>query len=408
MVSERFQRALRVMPGGVNSPVRAFAAVGGEPVFMARGEGPYLIDEEGRRYIDYVMSWGPLILGHAHPAVVEAVTEAVREGSTFGMATTAEVKLAEEVVKLVPGIEKVRLVNSGTEATMSALRLARAATGRKRVVKFAGCYHGHADSFLIEAGSGALTLGVPSSPGVPEELASLTAVASYNDLSSVESIFEELGDQIAAVIVEPVCGNMGCVPPQAGFLSGLRELTERHGTLLIFDEVITGFRLGPGGAQEYFGIKPDLTCLGKILGGGFPVGAYGGRADLMDKVAPSGPVYQAGTLSGGRAVTAAALATLSKIQEPGFYKRLEELTERLAGGLREAAEQAGVHVVVQHVASLLTVFFSQRPVALWRDALQCDRSAFARFFHAMLEEGVCLPPSQFECWFVSQAHTEEI
>ncbi len=409
MVSEQFERARRAIPGGVNSPVRAFASVGGEPVFMTGGEGAYLLGADtDTKYVDHVMSWGPLILGHAHPDVAAAVARAAATGQSLGTATMQEVELAETVVRLVPTIEKVRLVNSGTEATMSALRLARAATGRKRFVKFAGCYHGHGDSFLIEAGSGALSLGVPSTPGVPEELAALTAVAEYNDLSSVERLFEDYGDEIAAVFVEPVCGNMGCVLPQAGFLTGLRELTRSRGALLVFDEVITGFRLGPGGAQEYFGIEPDLTCLGKILGGGFPVGAYGGPADLMAKMAPEGPVYQAGTLSGGRVVTAAALATLKVIQKPGFHADLEERTERLVERLREGAERAGVPVSVNHIASMLTVFFTNRPVANLRDVMACDKEAFSVFFHAMLDQGVYLPPSPFECWFVSHAHTGEI
>jgi glutamate-1-semialdehyde 2,1-aminomutase len=405
MVTDRFEQAEHVIPGGVNSPVRAFASVGGRPVFMHAGGGAYLVDENQKRYIDYVMSWGPLILGHAHPAVVEAIAESASTGQSLGTATPQEVELAETIVRLVPTIDKVRLVNSGTEATMSALRLARAFTERKRFVKFVGSYHGHGDSFLIEAGSGALSLGVPSSPGVPEELASMTLVAEYNDLSSVERLFEEHGQDIAAVFVEPVCGNMGCVLPQAGFLSGLRELTERHGALLVFDEVITGFRLAPGGAQAYFGVEPDLTCLGKILGGGLPVGAYGGRAQIMSKVAPEGPVYQAGTLSGGRIVTSAALATLQAIQEPGFHETLEERTNQLVTGLEDAAEKASVPVVINHIASMLTVFFSDVPVFNFRDVCASRKERFATFFHTMLAEGIYLPPSPFECWFVSAAHT---
>ena len=407
MAKSYLERARAVIPGGVNSPVRAFNSVGGDPVFMQAGSAANLFDVDGKRYIDYVMSWGPLILGHAHADVVAAASEAMATGQSLGTATPPEVDLAETIVRLVPSVEKVRLVNSGTEATMSAARLARAATGRKRIVKFAGCYHGHGDSFLIEAGSGALSLGVPSTPGVPEEVAALTLVADYNDLSSVEQLFAEHGESIAAVFVEPVCGNMGCVLPQAGFLSGLRELTRKHGALLVFDEVITGFRLGLGGAQEYFGINPDLTCMGKVLGGGFPIGAYGGSADLMGQIAPEGPVYQAGTPAGGRVVTAAALATLKVIQEPEFHAKLAERTSRLVGGLETVAEKAGVPIVVNHIASLLTVFFTARPVLNFSDVCESERERFSVFFHAMLREGVYLPPSAFECWFLSAAHRDE-
>ncbi len=408
MVNAEFERGRKVIPGGVNSPVRAFRSVGGDPVFMASGEGAYLVDIEGRRYVDHVMSWGPMLLGHSNPEIVKAATAAVARGQSFGAATVAEIELAEEIVRLVPGIEKVRLVNSGTEATMTAVRVARAFTKRSKIVKFTGCYHGHADGFLIEAGSGALTLGVPSSPGVPAEIAGLTLNAEYNDLASVEELFAAHGNDIAAVIVEPVAGNMGCVLPQGGFLSGLREITRTHGALLIFDEVITGFRLGTGGAQQYFGIEPDMTCLGKILGGGFPVGAYGGRADIMALVAPEGPVYQAGTLAGGCVVVAAGLAMLRLIRAPDLYKDLDARTDRLVDGLSTAAAAARVPVVINHIASMLTVFFTAKPVFNYRDARQCDTRRFGTFFHAMLAGGVYLPPSAFECWFVSAAHTDTV
>ena len=408
MVSDYVERARRVMPGGVNSPVRAFRSVGGDPVFMQMGGGAKLTDVDRNDYIDYVCGWGPLILGHAFPEVVEAIHGAAARGQLLGCATPAEVELAEQVVSMVPGVEMVRLVNSGTEATMSAVRLARAATGRPRIVKFAGCYHGHADGFLIEAGSGALALGTPSSPGVPGPIAELTLVAEYNDLASVERLFAQAGAEIAAVIVEPVAGNMGCVLPQAGFLSGLRDITQAHGALLIFDEVITGFRLGLGGAQELFGITPDLTCLGKILGGGLPIGAYGGRADVMAQMAPEGPVYQAGTLAGGCLATAAALATLKALREPGFYETLEARTDMLVEGLMQAAGAAGVRVVINHIASMLTVFFTSGPVFGTRDVATCDARRYGRFFHAMLRAGVYLPPSAFECWFVSHAHREPL
>ncbi len=408
MVESHFERGKRVIPGGVNSPVRAFRSVGGDPVFMARGEGPYLIGVDEVRYIDHVMAWGPHLLGHSHPDIVKAATAAMRHGQVFGAATVGEVELAEEIVRLVPGVEKVRLVNSGTEATMSAVRVARAFTKRSKILKFTGCYHGHADGFLIEAGSGALTLGVPSSPGIPAEIAALTLNADYNDLASVEQLFKTHGDDIAAVIVEPVAGNMGCVLPQVGFLSGLRDITRTHGALLIFDEVITGFRLGTGGAQKYFGITPDLTCLGKILGGGFPVGAYGGRAGIMALVAPEGPVYQAGTLAGGCVVVAAGKAMLELIQKPGLYADLEARTNRLVEGLSAAAAAAGVRVTINHIASMLTVFFTSKPVCNYRDVCTCNKERFGTFFHAMLAGGVYLPPSAFECWFVSSAHSDAV
>ncbi|MGB9792471.1 MAG: glutamate-1-semialdehyde 2,1-aminomutase [Thermacetogeniaceae bacterium] len=402
-----YEKACKLMPGGVNSPVRAFRAVGGDPLFISRGEGSKIFDVDGNEYIDYVCSWGPLILGHAHPAVVAALEKAVKAGTSYGAPIEGEVILASLIVDAVPSVERVRLVNSGTEATMSAVRLARAYTGRNKIVKFAGCYHGHADTFLVQAGSGALTMGVPSSPGVPNEVTSLTLVLPYNDVSSVERAFERYGEEIAAVIVEPVAGNMGVVPPQTGFLETLRRVTEQSGSLLIFDEVITGFRLGLGGAQERFGIKPDLTCFGKIIGGGLPVGAYGGRADIMQLVAPEGPVYQAGTLSGNPLAVHAGIATLEQLKKPGVYEELEEKGKQLAEGLRAAAENAGVAVQVNQVGSLLSVFFADRRVEDLDSALSSDQSSFRQFFLSMLDEGIYLPPSQFEAWFVSLAHTEE-
>jgi len=408
MVNVEFERGKKVIPGGVNSPVRAFRSVGGDPILMARGEGAHLIDVHANAYIDYVMAWGPHLLGHSHPEIVKAAAATLERGQIFGAATVDEIEFAKEIVRLVPTIEKVRLVNSGTEAAMSAVRVARAFTKRAKLVKFSGCYHGHADGFLIDAGSGALSLGVPSSPGVPAEIAALTLNAEYNDMASVAELFAAHGRDIAAVIVEPVAGNMGCVLPQGGFLSGLRDITRQHGALLIFDEVTTGFRLGPGGAQQYFGIKPDLTCLGKILGGGFPIGAYGGRADIMALVAPEGPVYQAGTLAGGCLVVAAGLAMLKLIGEPGLYEKLEARTNRLVEGLAEGAAAAGVPVTINHIASMLTVFFTAGPVFNHADARRCDVRRFATFFHAMLAGGVYLPPSAFECWFVSAAHTDAV
>lgn len=402
-----FEKACKLMPGGVNSPVRAFRAVGGDPLFISRGEGSKVFDVDGNEYIDYVCSWGPLILGHAHPAVVTALQEAVAAGTSYGAPTEGEVTLASLIVDAVPSVEKVRLVNSGTEATMSAVRLARAYTGRDKIVKFAGCYHGHADTFLVQAGSGALTMGVPSSPGVPREITSLTLVLPYNDITAVERAFERYGREIAAVIVEPVAGNMGVVPPRPGFLETLRKVTEQTGSLLIFDEVITGFRLGLGGAQERFGIKPDISCFGKIIGGGLPVGAYGGRADIMQLVAPEGPVYQAGTLSGNPLAVQAGIATLEQLRRPGVYEELEEKGKRLAEGLRAAAESAGVAVHINQIGSLLSVFFTDRNVEDLDSALSSDVNLFKQFFLSMLDEGIYLPPSQYEAWFISLAHSEE-
>jgi glutamate-1-semialdehyde 2,1-aminomutase len=404
--SELFARARTLIPGGVNSPVRAFQAVGGDPLFVASAAGARLRDADGREFLDYVGSWGPLILGHAHPAVVEAVTTAARQGTSYGAPCEAEVELAARVVRLVPGIEKVRFVSSGTEATMSALRLARGFTGRRKILKFAGCYHGHADALLVSAGSGVATLGIPGSPGVPEGTVADTLVAPFNDLAAVEQVASAHGADLAAVIVEPVVGNMGVVAPREGYLRGLREITGRAGALLVFDEVITGFRLAPGGAQQLYGVTPDLTCLGKIIGGGLPVGAYGGRADVMAKVAPEGPVYQAGTLSGNPLAMAAGRATLDALAAPGVYERLEALGARLEAGLVRAAERAGTAVTVNRVGSLLTAFFCAGPVTDYESAKRSDLARFGRFFHAMLERGVYLPPAQFEALFLSLAHTE--
>lgn len=400
-------RAREVIPGGVNSPVRAYGAVGGNPPFIRRAEGPYIYDVDGNRYIDYVCSWGPLILGHRHPRVVAAVEEALADGTSFGAPTEREVVLAELLVEALPAVESVRLVNSGTEATMSALRLARAYTGRSKIVKFEGCYHGHVDYLLIKAGSGALTFGVPSSPGVPAAAAADTVVLPYNDTNRLAEFFAAQGREVAAVIVEPVAGNMGCVPPEPSFLAELRRLTRESGSLLIFDEVITGFRVGYSGAQGLYGVEPDLTCLGKIIGGGLPVGAYGGRKEIMAMVAPAGPVYQAGTLSGNPLAVAAGTATLSVLKETSPYGELEEKGRVLAAGLAEAAAEAGLPVTINRQGSMLTVFFTGEPVKDNATAVKADTGRFARFFRAMLAAGIYLPPSQFECWFISTAHGEE-
>ena len=405
--SELFARARRVIPGGVNSPVRAFKGVGGEPVFFARGEGPWLIDADGRRYVDYVGSWGPMILGHAHPEVVRAVQETAARGLGFGAPTELEVEMAELLCELVPSLERVRMVNSGTEATMSAIRLARGFTGRDLIVKFEGCYHGHSDSLLVKAGSGALTLGVPTSPGVPADLARHTLTLPYNDAAACERAFAEHGAHIACVIVEPVAGNMNCVPPVPGFLETLRALCDRHGALLIFDEVMTGFRVALGGAQARYGVRPDLTTLGKVVGGGMPVGAFGGRADVMAHVAPEGPVYQAGTLSGNPVAMAAGLATLRRVRAEGFFERLEALGRRLTEGLRARAQAAGVPLSTHCVGGMFGIFFTEvDPVTRYEEVTACDIERFRRFFHAMLEEGVYLAPSAFEAGFVSAAHEE--
>ena len=403
-----YAQAQRLIPGGVNSPVRAFKGVGGEPLFIAKAKGAYLWDEDGNRYIDYVGSWGPMILGHAHPAVVEAVQRAASAGLGFGAPTRAEVEMAELLCRLMPSLERVRLVSSGTEATMTALRLARGMTGRDAIVKFEGCYHGHSDSLLVKAGSGALTLGVPTSPGVPAALAAHTLTLEYNNLEQVQTAFARAGREIAAVIVEPVAGNMNCVPPAPGFLEGLRALCDQHGALLIFDEVMTGFRVARGGAQALYGITPDITTLGKVIGGGLPVAALGGRAEVMRHLAPEGPVYQAGTLSGNPVAVAAGLATLREIARDGFYEALAARTTMLADGLRARANAAGIPLTTQSVGGMFGIFFTDQPsVASFAQVMACDVARFRKFFHAMLDAGVYLAPSAFEAGFVSAAHTPD-
>lgn len=402
-----FTQAQTVIPGGVNSPVRAFRSVGREPVFIDRGQGSHLWDIDGNRYIDYVGSWGPLIVGHSHPAVLEEIIKAAEKGTSFGAPTTLETELAEEVLKAYPSMEMVRMVNSGTEATMSALRLARGITRREKIVKFEGCYHGHSDSLLIKAGSGALTMGVPTSPGVPAVTASATIVAEYNDLAGLQEIFARDGQSIAAVIVEPVAGNMGVVLPEPGFLQGLRKLTQEYGSLLIFDEVMTGFRVSYGGAQARFGIDPDLTCLGKVIGGGLPVGAYGGKRKYMKEIAPSGPIYQAGTLSGNPLAMAAGLATLKLLQQPGIYEELERKTQRLVRGLKDIAHDLCLPVWINTIGGMFSAFFTDQPVKDYKSALTSDTEVFARYFRGMLERGVYLAPSQFEAVFMSAVHTDD-
>lgn len=404
-----FLRGSKVLVGGVNSPVRAFSAVGGSPVVIERAKGSRITDIDGNEYVDYVGSYGPAILGHAPEAVVTAICKAVHRGASYGAPTELETRLAEAIVASVESIEKVRFVSSGTEAAMSAIRLARGATGRDKIVKFVGCYHGHADSLLVSAGSGALTLGVPSSPGVPSGATADTLLASYNDLASVREAFEQNAGQIAAVLVEPVAGNMGVVPPADGFLAGLRELCSAEGALLIFDEVMTGFRVAPGGAQALYGICPDLTVLGKIIGGGMPVGAFGGKAEIMANLAPEGPVYQAGTLSGNPAAMAAGLATLAELREEGFYERLEAQSAALAAGLAGAADAAGIgdKVCFTRVGSMMCCFFTPGPVGDYAAATACNAGAYKAYFHAMLEAGVYLAPSQYEAMFVSIAHSDE-
>ncbi|MBN1130146.1 MAG: glutamate-1-semialdehyde 2,1-aminomutase [Chitinispirillaceae bacterium] len=405
--AQAFERACHVMPGGVNSPVRAFKGVGGTPVFFKTGSGAWLTDIDGNRYLDFVGSWGPLLFGHAHPAIAEAIVDAANNGISFGAPTERETELAELIRDMMPSMRMVRLVNSGTEATMSAIRLARGFTGRDLIVKFDGCYHGHGDAFLIAAGSGAATLGVPDSPGVPATVARATLVACYNDKASVEELFTRHSGSIAAVIVEPVAGNMGVVPPATGFLEFLRRITREHGALLIFDEVMTGFRVGPGGAQALYGVTPDITTLGKIVGGGLPIGAYGGSEDIMSRIAPAGPVYQAGTLSGNPVAVAAGLAALRLIRStPGLYAQLEKTASLLANGLVAACAKKGIPAVCNRFGSMLTLFFTTRDtVASSEVALQSDRHRYGRYFHAMLDAGVYLPPSQFEAWFVSAVHT---
>jgi glutamate-1-semialdehyde 2,1-aminomutase len=403
-----FSRAKQLMPGGVNSPARAFGAVGGEPIVFDSAQGAYLYDVDGNRYIDYIGSWGPMILGHAHPAVIEAVREAALAGTSYGAPTAREVELAELICELVPSVERVRLVSSGTEATMSAVRLARAATDRPKLIKFQGCYHGHGDAFLIKAGSGAATFGQPSSPGVTPGTAADTLNARYNDLASVEALFAANRGEVAAVIVEPVAANMGTVAPEPGFLAGLKRLTGEAGALLIFDEVITGFRLALGGAQELYGVMPDLTTLGKVVGGGLPVGAYGGHADLMEKMAPVGPVYQAGTLSGNPLATAAGLAQLRALaDDPGIYQRLDRLGATLADGMTRALAESPVEGSLNRVGSLLCLYFAAGPIRDWDGAEGADTQRFAAYFNAMLSQGIYLAPSQFEAAFLGAAHTEE-
>jgi glutamate-1-semialdehyde 2,1-aminomutase len=399
-----FEQSLKLIPGGVNSPVRAFRSVGGTPVFFKRGQGAYVWDEDDKRYIDYVGSWGPMILGHAHPAVIEAVREAAGNSLSFGAPTARELEMAELLIKLVPSMEQVRLVSSGTEATMSAIRLARGFTGRSKIVKFEGCYHGHADALLVKAGSGALTFGQPSSAGVPPEVAANTLTLSYNDIAGVEALFNQIGNEIACVIVEPVAGNMNLIAPAPGFLEALRAQCSKHGAVLILDEVMTGFRVALGGAQAHYGIKPDLTTLGKVIGGGLPVGAFGGRTDIMQCLAPVGPVYQAGTLSGNPVAVAAGLATLKLVQEAGFYDRLAARTRQLVEGLSDVAKEAGVSFSAQSVGGMFGVYFSEKCPVSYAEVMRSDKEAFNRFFHVMLDEGVYLAPSAFEAGFVSAAH----
>ncbi len=402
-----FEEASRYIAGGVNSPVRAFGGVGGEPVFIKRASGAWLEAEDGRRFIDYVGSWGPMILGHAHPEIIADVTRRAADGLSFGAPTVIETEVARTLTELMPSIELVRMVNSGTEATMSAIRLARGFTGRERILKFEGCYHGHSDSLLVKAGSGALTFGVPTSPGVPAALASQTMTLDFNDSAQLDECFRAVGSEIACVIVEPVAGNMNCVPPVPGFLERLRELCTRHGALLIFDEVMTGFRVAPGGAQSLYGVRPDLTTLGKIIGGGLPVGAFGGRRDVMERLAPLGPVYQAGTLSGNPVAMAAGLATLDAISRPGFHDALAASTQRLVEGIAAAARKSRIPLSTNHVCGMFGFFFTAEPrVQSYRQVMACDVARFRKFFHRMLDAGVYLAPSAYEAGFMSAAHGE--
>ncbi|HEX8649367.1 MAG TPA: glutamate-1-semialdehyde 2,1-aminomutase [Pyrinomonadaceae bacterium] len=405
---ELFERAVKLMPGGVNSPVRAFRGVGGTPRFIKSAQGAQMTDVDGRTYIDYVGSWGPMILGHADEGVIEALREALLRGTSYGAPTELEIEMAEEITRAVPSIEMVRMVNSGTEATMSAIRLARGVTGRNKLIKFEGCYHGHGDSLLVKAGSGVATLGLPDSPGVPVTLAQNTLTVPFNDAAALEDAFDEHGADIAAVIIEPVVGNMGCVPPLEGYLQRVREITSRRGALLIFDEVMTGFRLARGGAQELYNVRPDITTLGKIIGGGLPVGAYGASRDIMQHIAPAGPVYQAGTLSGNPLAMTAGLATLKRLRDPSVYERLERAGKRLCDGMTEAARAAGIETVTNRVGSMWTTFFTGVPVTNWSTASQSNRELYGRFFHAMLAAGVYLAPSQFEAAFIGTAHTDDL
>ena len=403
-----FEQAQQYIPGGVNSPVRAFRGVGGDPVFFKHSEGAYLIDEDNNRYIDYVASWGPMIVGHQHPEVIKAVQTVVAEGIGYGAPTAIETEMAKLVCELVPSVEMVRMVNSGTEATMSAIRLARGYTGRDKLIKFEGCYHGHSDSLLVKAGSGALTLGVPTSPGVPASLAEHTITLNFNDIDQVQQAFKEVGDQVACVIVEPVAGNMNCVPPVPGFLEGLRELCDKYGAVLIFDEVMTGFRVSLGGAQQHYGVTPDLTTLGKVIGGGLPVGAFGGKKAIMEKIAPLGPVYQAGTLSGNPVSMAAGLTTLKLIQEPGFHDNLSQKAAMLCDGMKQRAKAAGVPLTTNQVGGMFGIFFTEADkITSFKQVTECNVERFQIFFHGMLSQGVYLAPSAYEAGFVSAAHTDK-
>jgi glutamate-1-semialdehyde 2,1-aminomutase len=403
-----FEQAQKHIPGGVNSPVRAFKGVGGDPVFIDRAQGAYMFDGEGKRYIDYVGSWGPMVLGHAHPEVIDAVREVIGKGLSFGAPTELETRMADKVCELVPSMDLVRMVSSGTEATMSAIRLARGFTGRDKIVKFEGCYHGHSDSLLVKAGSGALTLGEPSSPGVPAALAEHTITLTFNDLEQVRETFAQVGSEIACIIVEPVAGNMNCIPPVEGFLEGLRSVCDEHGAVLIFDEVMTGFRVALGGVQGLYGVTPDLTTLGKVIGGGMPVGAFGGKREIMEKIAPLGPVYQAGTLSGNPVAMTAGLKTLELISQPGFFESLGETTQGLVDGMLDAAKAASVPMTANRVGAMFGLFFSDAPqVTNFAQSTACDQARFKAFFHGMLGRGVYLAPSAFEAGFVSSAHTPE-
>ncbi|NBI41671.1 glutamate-1-semialdehyde 2,1-aminomutase [[Haemophilus] felis] len=403
-----FERAQKTIPGGVNSPVRAFKGVGGTPVFIEKAQGAYIFDSEGKQYIDYVGSWGPMILGHNHPAILDAVIKTAQNGLSFGAPTSLEIELAELVCQLIPSIEMIRMVSSGTEATMSAIRLARGYTKRDKIIKFEGCYHGHADSLLVKAGSGALTLGQPNSPGVPSDFAKHTLTCTYNDLQSVQQAFEQYPKDIACIIVEPVAGNMNCIPPKGNFLAGLRKLCDQYGAALIIDEVMTGFRVALGGAQTHYGVTPDLTCLGKVIGGGMPVGAFGGKKEIMQHIAPLGPVYQAGTLSGNPIAMAAGFACLTELKKAGNEQRLAQLTEKLARGLKSLADKHQIPFVVNYVGGMFGIFFTeQAEVTSYEDVMRCDTEKFKVFFHKMLEQGIYLAPSAFEAGFMSLAHSEQ-